>query len=357
MSNHESAIDRFRRRVVFLLVVKYGLALATVWAFLWGTIVLVLRATLAVPRPTLLWGLVGVVLALVPAILMALRRLPSRSAVRALLDQHGHYGGLLMAGEDHDVRPWRESLPEREEPRLRWEGSRAWYVAIAAMAFVVLTFAIPEHLAALGARQALEIGPQVEQLATQIKVLKEEKVLDPARAENLKKKLEQLRDDSSGKDPAKTLEALDHIQHMTTQTAKNAAESMAQKNEQLGKAETLTEALHQAALEAQDSKLNDQAIQDAMAELAGLMEKAAAESDATVELDPELLKDLKKGTKLSAADLKKLAAALANCKKGLNKKLGKLHKAKLLDAADLAKFEKCGECDADELADFLSKFG
>ncbi len=94
---HEKAITHFRLRLALALALKYGLAAATVWAFAWGTAVLVLRAAYDVPRPALLWGLAALPLAVGPALWRALRRLPSRAAVRALLDRHSGCGGLLMA--------------------------------------------------------------------------------------------------------------------------------------------------------------------------------------------------------------------------------------------------------------------
>ena len=48
----------------------------TVWAFLYGTHALVLRAALGASRFSLLWGLATLPLALVPALMLAWRRLP-----------------------------------------------------------------------------------------------------------------------------------------------------------------------------------------------------------------------------------------------------------------------------------------
>src|SRR5947209_553233 len=125
MDTPEQLIDRFRRKLAALLVVKHAATWLTGWAFLWGTAVLVLRAGAGTPRPLLLWGLAGVPLALVPALLLARRQTPARPAVRALLDRHNALGGVLMAGAELPLGRWQETMPAATAPRLRWRNRRA----------------------------------------------------------------------------------------------------------------------------------------------------------------------------------------------------------------------------------------
>src|SRR5579884_2213941 len=124
MSHEDRAIRLFRSRLAALLILKNSLAALSLWAFLAGTAVLALRY-LGVERSFLLWGLLSAPVALVPAVVLALRRLPTTQAVRALLDQRSACGGMLMAGAETDLGDWRKELPQVGQPRLRWRSGRS----------------------------------------------------------------------------------------------------------------------------------------------------------------------------------------------------------------------------------------
>jgi hypothetical protein len=354
MNHHDRAISRFRFRLACLLVLKYALAFLAGWGFLWGTVVLALRATLHLAPLSLLWGLTTLPLALVPAVFLALRRLPSRSAIRALLDQHSHCGGLLMAAEDVPLGQWREELPTLAAPRLRWRGAKAWGLLGGSVGFVLLSFLLPQGLANLGFDSRLEVDREVKRLKEQVDVLKEETVLQPQRAEDLKKKLDQLRREASGKEPVKTLEALDHVQEVVKKSASEAAESAAKKNEELARAETMADLLRKKK---KGSKRDSKELAKAMKELATLTRKAADKADSLQRhLDKETLDALNDGT-LDAEGLQKLADALRGHKGDLSRKLTKLHKAGLIDRETLERCEKCGKCDGEGLAAYLKEKG
>jgi hypothetical protein len=351
MKTHEDrAIEQFRRRLGALLLLRHALAALTVWAFLWGTAVLALRGALSVPRLPLLWGLAAAPLALIPAFLLARRQLPARSAVRAVLDRHGRCGGLLMAGAEVPLGDWRQAVPPPGRPGLRWRGGRAWALFAGGAAFVLLSFALPQALASLGAGPRLEVQREVARLVEQIDTLKEEAVLPPTRADDLKKKLGQVRDEARGKDPVKTLEALDHLQDVANQSAREDAESATRKNEDLGRAEQLAETLRKNG-----SSFSPKALAEGMNELAALTRKAAAESGMLDKaLDKELLDALKAGS-LSPEQLKKLGGALRGYKGKLAGKLARLHKVGLIDREALDKFKECGACDCKALVAYLKE--
>jgi hypothetical protein len=346
MTPHDMAVRQLGRRLAALLVFRQVLGFTTVWFFLWGTAVLALRAALGTPRLPLLWGLAGLAPCGVLAWFFARRRFPAAGAVRALLDRQGRCGGLLMAGAEQRLGAWEKSLPSLELPRVRWRSRRAWGLLAAAMGFVVLAFALPQRFAEIGSGPSLEVGREVEKLAEQIEVLKEEKLLDPARADDLKQKLDQVREDARGKDPAKTLEALDHVENVNQKTAQEAAEEAVRKTEELAKAETLADALQR--LDKADPKL----MAEAMAELAARAEKAAGDKDLLDPLDEDLAKALQKGS-FTKEELKRLEEALKECKAGKAKRLAKLHKARLISADALKQCDKCGECKGEALAAYL----
>jgi hypothetical protein len=346
MTAHDKAVQQFGRRLAALLVFRQVLGFATVWLFVWGTGVLALRAALGTPRLPLVWGLAGLVPCGLLAYFFARRRFPTTGAVRALLDGQGRCGGLLMAGAERPLGAWEQSLPSLELPRVRWNGRRAGGLLSVAVGFVILAFALPQRFAEIGSGPSLEIGREVEKLAEQIEVLKEEKLLDKVRADDLKQKLDQVREDAKGKDPAKTLEALDHVENVNQKTAREAAEEAVRKTEQLAKAETLADALQR--LDNADPKL----MAEAMADLAARAEKAAGDKELLDHLDEDLAKALQKGS-FTKEELKRLEEALKECKGGQAKRLAKLHKARLIDAASLKQCDKEGECKGEALAAYL----
>jgi hypothetical protein len=352
MSSQDEAIHHFRFRLGSLLILRNTLAALAVWAFLAGILVLALRAGLGISRLDLLWGALSLPLALVPAVWLAWRRLPTLAAVRVVLDHQSACGGLLMASDEVPLGGWTRDLPELQQPRLRWRSGRAWALLGGGAAFLALGFLLPQGFADLGSGPGLEVGRETTRLSRQLDVLKEESILDPKRADDLKTKVEQLRRDAQGRDPVKTLEALDHLKDVVTKTAKEAAESATRKNETLARTETLADTLKKKAKD-----LDAKALAEGMNQLAALTRQAAAEN-AGLEgtLDAETLAALQNGN-LSPEQMQKLLEALKDCKGGLSKKLGKLVRAGLIDIEQLERCEKAGKCDCEGLALYLKSKG
>jgi hypothetical protein len=350
-SAHERTIRRFAMKVAALLALKYTLGLSTLWIFVWATLSLVLRTAFSTPGAALWWGLAGLFPAVVVGLIMARRQTPALSKIRALLDRHTQQGGLLMAEEFADVGQWQ--LPTSiAAPSVRWQGGRAWALFLSAAAFLAIALLIPVRFAAMNSERPLDVARQTEEIAEQIEALKQQEIIEPDRAESLEAKLDELRADASGEDPAKTWEALDHLQDAIAKTAQEATEKIAESSTQLGQADALSKALMEDA-GALDSKL----LTESMKELSGLT-KAAAEDNRLFdgELSQETLDALKAGT-LSKEQLKQLSSAIAKAKGELAKRLAELREAGLIDLKTLKECENAGQCDSAGLADFLSKHG
>ncbi|MCI0376728.1 MAG: hypothetical protein L0215_03905 [Gemmataceae bacterium] len=337
---HETLIQRLRWRIGGLLALRNALGIAALWAFLWGAVVLVCRVVLEERAGWLWWGLWTLPLAVVPAILWAHSQVPSASRLRAVVDRTSHCGGLLMAAEEHALGPWELKLPPTAHLQLRWQYGKTGGIFLLAMVFLVASLLMPQSLASWASTPALEIGNEVEKLNAQIDVLREEKVLETAQAQFFKEKLDQLKKDTSGLNPAKTLEALDHVREQLTKAAKEAAQASVAQSEHLGKAEGLANGIKQ-----NEGALDPKVEKEAMTELAALVNKAALETKSLDKhLDADLLKQLQ-GLTLSPEQLKKLAEALKGAKMDLAKMLEKLHAAKLIDAEALKRLAEAGLCD------------
>jgi hypothetical protein len=348
MDRQDRALRDFRRHLATLFVLKYALPLATVYALVWGTAVLALRAAAGVERKPLLWGLLGVAACLAVAIVLARRRMPSATAIRALLDEQSGCGGLLMAGAEQELGGWRQRMPPLTPPRIQWHGRRAGTLLAIAAGFVLLSFLAPQGLADLSSSSPLEVDREIGRLLAQIALLKGESLLEPKRAETLAEKLAELSEHASGKDPARTLEALDHLRKVVGETAREAAEQSTRQNERLGDAQALAELLSRNA-DLLDAKMT----REALSELAGLLDKNGGDPTQFLSrLDPELMKALRR-QKLDPEQLRKLGESLRITTADLDRQMEKLHKAGLIDAETLAKCRGAGECDCEGLRAFL----
>lgn len=348
MNSHDRAVSRFRRRLAAVYFLKHTLAGLTAWAFVWGTAVVALRAAAGVRTQPLLWGFAGVPAAAVWGLVVTYRRLPSPAAVRALLDRHTGAGGLFMAAGECGMNGWERSVPSTVNLRCRWQGDRAVALFAAGAAFLLVSFLVPERMMAGPSPHRLEIDREADALADQVAVLRQESVLEPARADALQEKLDQVKQNASGEAPVKTLEALDHLANLTRQAGNEAAEKAVRQTERLSDAETLAGGLRDAA-----GEVSPKVETEAMAELAEMMKKAAAETKA---LDRHLGEQLGKACRsgsLSRDELKKLGEALRAGKKDLESGVKKLHEARLVEADKLRECKKAGESNAKELAAFL----
>jgi hypothetical protein len=350
MNPADRTIRRFRRYLAMLLVLKYTLPLATVWGFIWGTAVLVLRAAAGVERAPLLWGLGGLIVCIAVAVLRMRRRLPSSTMVRALLDEQSGCGGMLMAAAECELARWRQQLPVLLPPHIRWDGRRAGTLLAIAAGFVLVSFAAPQGLADLASPSPLEIDREIARLVGQIALLRSESILAPERADMLRERLTTLREHASGKDPARTLEALDHLQGLAAKMAREAAEERTRRNERLTEAEALAEVLRTSA-----DLLGPRLRKEALAELAGLLGTNGDDlAQLARQIDPKLLKAVQEMA-LDPEQLKRLAEALRDSKIDLGRQVEKMRKAGLIDAELLARCMKVGECDSEGLRAFLEQ--
>jgi hypothetical protein len=348
MPSHEKAISRLRLKITLFLFFRQFVVLLAVWGFLWGTVVLVLRGGFGVSSAPLPWGLAGLPLAIGAAVCLAKRRVPSSTAVRALLDKRARCGGLLMAAEVTDIGNWQEEIPSPGPLLLRVRNPRNWAFVGSAAAFVMMSFLIPQRLPGLASPHELEVGREVEKIAAQVEALQEEEIVESARAEELKEKLEQIRKEASGEDPVKTWEALDHLENLATTAAQKATEEALAQTEQLARAETLAEALS-------EGEADSQLMTEAMKELSEMVQDALDQSES---LKRRLAWDTQAACQagsLKPAQLSEVLHAVRLSKVELLEKLENLCGGGLIDAKILKECERLAECDSSDLIAFLEE--
>ncbi len=335
---HAHALRSFRNDLLWLLSLRQGVQVATAWLFIWGVIVIAFRI-LGTQNSYWLWfGLTGVFPIVAYAFWRSQKQLPAFSKIRASYDHMNVCGGLIMAEEAGNMEAWQENLPGAGAPKLRWNSGRPIFLFSLSALFAATTILLPARLTQLPSHQSLQIGQLVQQLQVEVKTLAQEKILEDKKAEDLQKQLSQLQNDSSGADPDKTWEALDHIRESNSDAAKQAAEEAIAKTTDLAQAETLAQAMAQA----DDAGVSQANANEAAQDLAHML--ATAQFDDGLlkgPIPPELLSGL---TGLDKDQLQKLLSALESDKNLFGTTVSNLTQLRLIDAATLARCLNAGKC-------------
>ncbi len=349
----EVLVRHLQRALTWRLAAGPALRYSMLWLLAWATLSLILRAGFEIPVIWLLWGGVGLVVALAWAWREARARRPDASALRALLDDYNDAGGLLLAGAETSLGAWQPRLGDVQAPRLRWRGAaRQWGQLVGAVIFLAVCLWVP--VTSVGStRGALQVDRQVDELSERIEALEEEEVLEPERAEALREELEQLQQQADGEDPGTTWEALDHLDDMTQQAADEAAEAALAEGEKLASAEALAQALAEG-MEA--GSLDAQAMGEAMADLSNLLGAGQDNRTPRPTLPEELASALQQG-ELSAEQLRQLAQALSSDRQAMQQALQRLNEAGMIDAETLQQLQAMdGTASQDQqLSDFLEQ--
>ena len=337
-------IGNFRFRLGCVLAARQCLRFCFTWIMVWAAVAVGLRAVFRVDPLLLLWGIAGIGVAVAVGIVMAVRSVPSASVVRAVMDRQGDMGGLLMAAGDLDIGPWDRRIASAPAPTLRWRPGRQVLLLVASVAFLIATLLAPDRYLPSNRETALQIGGEIEKITEKLQILKEEDILPPEKVQVLEKDLDRIRQEAEGRDPAKTMEALDHLEQSFCKEAAEAAESAIQQTERVGQTQELAEALGQA-----QDQLDPRRFGEAMKELARMAEQAAAENELLADgLSDDFQESCQEGC-LSDEQLRELAEALKNCKACERAKIVKLINARLIDAGALKRCDRAGECDPEEL--------
>ena len=351
-NSHARCLRAFVRRLTALLMVRSAVRWATGWFFLWGVVVLAARIAGASGSEWLVLGLLGAIPLAVIAAANVWRRHPAFSTLRAEYDRLNACGGVIMSEEAADMSAWQSRTPAPSLPQLRWKSTRSIVSFGLSALFVAVALLLPERLTMAASDGQLEVGQLVEELQAEVETLEEEKILEENKSNELQEQLARLKEQSSGLDPNRTWEALDHIKEANSELARQAAEEALAKLTALNQSEALATALQAAA----EAGLGEETATRAAQDLASMLKAARLEEGL---LDVDIPADL-----LSALDsmdretMEKLLRSLQFNKDKLGKLASKLAKLKLIDAELLAACKKAGERpDCEGLAAFLCESG
>ncbi len=337
LPQYEQEIRTLQSRMRSLLTFKYVLNNAVLWTLVWGTVSLVLRMLGGVPVRTLLWGGIGWIVAIVWAVFLAAKRIPGEAIFRAWIDQQVRCGGLFMASGEVELGQWDLQLPAATIPTFAWRSAPSWLALCASLVFLGACFLAPEQQFRPATPHHLAIGEQVGQLNQQIQTLKQERVITKQRAEDLQKKLARLQKQAKGMDPAKTLQALDHVSQKLQHLGTQAAEKSLAQAERWSRAEKLASRLTKLAQQKKPMPLSR-----GMKKLSKMLQKALRADPA---LRKRMMKGMMKGMRklsLKPSHLRHVKKICRGGRRGMGKRLSRLSKMGLVKGRTLASFRKRG---------------
>ncbi len=256
LSDYNAKVRELQHQAMTVFVTRFSLSFAAFWCFVWGTIVLVLRSIWGTEAHHLAWGGLGLVAAVGLAGWWARRWVPSQAQLRALVDRQSHCGGLLMAANEVQMGQWERHIPQSSLPTFTWKSQRAWGILTLAFLYTGVSFLMPQQFLQPVKKPHLHVDSQVKALKKQIKVLQEEKVVSKLQAKQWTQKLNRIQKQASGKDPAKTWQALDHLSQKLQQKARKAAEKALANTEKWAKNEQLAKTLSKMAGQMKPSEMS-----------------------------------------------------------------------------------------------------
>ena len=357
MDRDTQVVERMRSDIARVIALKHAITVTTAWLFAWGTVIVILRVALGI-ESGLHWWIVGggacLVVMLIAAAVIARNQTPGAAVLRAFLDGQNRIGGLAMAEQETNIGQWRDRMPAMVPARVGLRGKKLWVLPLLGVVFVAAGFLVPARMIDTLRPPRLDTTSQERKLEHQIQVLEKERMLDPVEAKVLREKLEQITGDAAGNDPAKTLEALDHLSKTLAQKAEAAASAELQKMEKLAAMQAAAE-----ELATPDIDLSPKDLTEAMAEVGRRVEKMDAERGLVEKLPAELAAATAKGT-LTKEQMKELAKLLKKNEAEIAEGLKQLADAGLLDAGAVKKAENMGQNAAEaakELSEFLKNAG
>ena len=120
---------------------------------------------------------------------------------------------------------------------------RQWMMLLASVGFLAAVFLAPDRYLPAGREHCCRSAAEMQKLTEKVQVLKQEQIVPPEKAQVLEKDLERIRQEAVGKDPAKTMEAIDHLEQSFNKAAAEAAESAIKQTEAASRAQELAQAL------------------------------------------------------------------------------------------------------------------
>jgi hypothetical protein len=352
---YDAKLRRVWYSFMAVYVCKYLLVSLAGWGFCWGIWILILRIIRQEGMVWLLGPVIGVIPIGVLCAVLAWRRTPNASRLKALLDGYSASGGLYMVTDEVDTESWQGHLSQCRSPRIQWQAKRSLVCASLALLFVLVAFLIPARFVEAVSGAGLDIEHVLEDITDQVEILAEEEIVTRIEAYELQEKIQEVRRQARTGEVGKTWESLDHLQEKLNQRAAEAAMSLLQQTETASRTQTLAQ-----AMQLQGANFDEQVMAGSMEALARMLSQKLAEDLSLSHLDEALLKQIKaalESGQFDPADLAALADQMDMSKVQMRQCLARLCEGRLIDPSQLGLCDTVGQCDGEGLGAFLAQAG
>lgn len=332
MGQVDYQVARFRHSLWRLMWLRWSVRALVIGFWVVGCAVVAARLLWHLPAQYAALGLLPLGLLIALGAWAVRKRLPSPVVIRAEIDKNSRAHGLVMAGAEVSLGAWESQITEETliAPKVAWSFRRALGGLLAAGVFAAATLLVPDSwLAEAADTKRFDVAADVNRLEEKVKVLEELSVMPEEEAETVRANLKQVEKRAAGDDPAKTLEALDHVENRLEQLAENEAAQAAEAARTGSELAAAAKALEHAA-----NRMSPEVLEQMMKELAEVTKEARDKCEAADRQAMEQAGD-KCEDGLSADELGDLADCLGNCAPAMQGMLQQLGKAGLIDPNQL----------------------
>jgi hypothetical protein len=250
--------------------------------------------------------------------LIAVQRLPARSKCMTAVDEASLAGGLFMSATLPGAEAWK--TPPPVVPTVTWQDRRLRGGLALALLFCLVVIALPRKVFVNPLSVKASLASVVNEVAEQAALLEAEELLPPQQAAALSNELAKISETGDASDPARVMEALDHLQNEMQRLAEEKAESLSGEQAELQAAMALVSMLSEQ-LENKSSPANP------MNGAQQALEQFLANANLNSALASNLLATIQQAGSLSPATLQELAK--------LMKEAGAMNEGKLMKLSEM----------------------
>jgi len=222
-------VDGFRSGILFRLFLRDAAAFCAAALFLGGGLVLLKRIAFQQWHPYVpVIGTVAlVVLALVLAFIRASHRTPSKRQLTIWLDATTDCGGFLSASLETDCSAWadRIEMPPAPELNMAFPAPHVAALLTAAVFFAASMF-IDLGQAFQAGPATLDVHEEQQELESKLEILEQEPLVPQEDIEAARETLEELVENSSSANPARTFEGIEALRNLADSLAAEAGRSL-----------------------------------------------------------------------------------------------------------------------------------
>jgi hypothetical protein len=221
-----SAAQLFHTRLIYTLFLR-GAMMGLLWGlFATGLCIMGLRFVNAdLARGTLILGALGAsVLIATLAGLIAAQQAPSLAKCVTALDEASQAGGLFMSSTLNGAEAW--PTPKPVIPQIAWQDRRLRGGLALAVIFCLVVIALPRKIFINPLGEKASLASVVNEVKDQAALLEAEKLLPPEQAAALSNELAKIAETGDATDPARVMEALDHLQNEMQRMAQEKADAL-----------------------------------------------------------------------------------------------------------------------------------